>query len=124
MLLNGQRLLKKDFKNYQYLLKNFKILIKQLNVANNNSLSINSAITSFELDLAQNNIPWRVISAPNISPLPISPSVKRNSLYGLIFGIFIGLITALIRDKIDYVYHSSEDVKDSLKLPVLGEIPL
>ena len=115
--------IEEEFQQQPILIKEFNRITQQLQVANNDLINLNSAITSFELELAQNNIPWRIISAPNINPLPIKPSIRRNSLIGLIISIFVGTFAALIRDQIDHVYHSSEDVKDSLKIPLLGEIP-
>ena len=72
------------------------------------SNNFNSAISSFELELAQSNIPWRLISVPKISPSPIKPSFRRNALLGIILSAIVGIIVALIRDKMDYVFHSSK----------------
>ena len=59
---------------------------------------------------------------PTVKPYPTEPSFLRNILISLLAGLSIGSILALIRDNMDNVFHSSDDLKDS-KFPILGKIP-
>ena len=73
--------------------------------------------------MAQNDIPWKIISKPVMREVPISPNIQKNLLLGILFGLISGSIVALIRDKQDHFFYFSEDVKKDLKTPILGHIP-
>ena len=61
--------------------------------------------------MAQNNVPWKIISPPVMDPIPIEPSFSKNFLLALIAGGAFGIFAAFIRDIFDNVFHSSEEVK-------------
>ena len=115
--------IEEKFLKQPILIKEFQRIEEQLKIANIDLRNLKSAIASFELELAQSNIPWRIISEPKISPKPIKPSLKRNTLYAIILSAFFGITVAIIRDKFDHVFRSSKDVEESLNLPILGDIP-
>lgn len=122
-IIQNKKRIEEKFLQQPKLIKEFERINTKLNVANRDLINLNSTITSFELELAQNNIPWRIISAPNFSKFPIKPSIKRNATYGFIVSIIVGIIAALVRDRTDHVFHSTEDAQETLKIPTLGEIP-
>ena len=76
---------KKDIENkfseQPLLIKKFENLDQELAIANENLLSLISARESFQLEMAQNNIPWRIISAPTMGGIPIKPNIKLNQVY-------------------------------------------
>ena len=76
------------------------------------------------LDSAQQNIPWQVISPPTVGEDPVSPKPVRNMVLGTIAGLLLGLGAAFLADRLDPVFHSLDELKDEVKLPVLGVIPL
>lgn len=76
-----------------------------------------------QVEAAQTEIPWQLISAP-VQPLfPISPDVDRSLLMGLVMGLVAGAGVALLVDKLDNVFHTPEELKERTKLPLLGSIP-
>ena len=82
-----------------------------------------SARETFQLEIAQNSVPWSIIQEPKFIEDPISPSILLRALLGLFFGFFGSIILTLIRDRYDYVYHDQKEVKEILKLPIIGELP-
>ena len=38
-------------------------------------------------------------------------------------GVVIGAAAALLRDRLDHVFHSPQEVKEELKLPLIGNVP-
>ncbi|MBO8240563.1 polysaccharide biosynthesis tyrosine autokinase [Prochlorococcus marinus XMU1412] len=112
-----------EFLKQPELIKEYKRIEGELLIASQDLIKLNSSIKSFELELAQSNIPWRLISSPKMSPSPIKPSFRRNLQFGLLISIIFGILAALLRDRMDHVFHSSKEIKDNLNYPILGEIP-
>ncbi len=115
--------LEKKFLEQPILIKKYQNLEQELQIANENLLSLVSARETFQLEMAQNNIPWKVISKPTMGGSPIEPNIKNNLLIGLFIGIFSGSIIAAIRDKQDHVFYFSDEVKKDLNQPLLGHLP-
>ena len=111
------------FQKQPILIKQFESLSQQLKIAQENLASLTSTRENFKLEMAQRTVPWKVIAPPQIDPNPVSPSVSRNLTIGLLFGLVAGVAAGLLRDKLDHVFHSPEEVKEDLDLPVLGHIP-
>ncbi len=80
---------------------------------------------SKETDLTRmlkvNNI--RVVDRPRLPEKPVRPNVPLNLTGGLIGGIFLGLIAAIGRERLDQTVKTPDDVERDLKLPFLGLLP-
>ncbi len=78
---------------------------------------------SLQIESAQKDVPWQMISAPQLPQVPVSGDVRRNLILGAITGLLAGLGAALLAERLDKVFHSPEDFKEATKLPLLGVIP-
>ena len=125
--LNSAKLQKKDieekFVKQPELIKQYKNLEQELDFINQNLLGLEKARESFQLEIAQKNIPWRIISAPEMDKKPFKPNFFINIIIGAFAGVVIGLIAALIRDRIDNVFHSPVELKKYIDSPIFGTIP-
>ncbi len=115
--------LDKNFSKQPALIKEYKNIEQELAIANDNLISLVSARENFQLEMAQNSIPWRIISEPKMFTNPIEPNFKRNIFLGSIISLFFGVIVTLIRDRTDHVFHFPSEVSNTLNLPLLGHIP-
>ncbi len=79
---------------------------------------------SLQVEIAQTELPWQLIQAPVQPIIPISPNIIRNLLLGLLGGIVLGIGTALVLENLDNTYHTVENLKQKLKRPLLGTIPV
>ena len=70
--------------------------------------------------MAQNNIPWKIISKPGISNKPIKPNIPQNLIFGFFSSFLIGALVAAIRDQLDNKFNFPDEVKNSLNYPFLG----
>ncbi|MEM9089107.1 MAG: polysaccharide biosynthesis tyrosine autokinase [Cyanobacteria bacterium P01_F01_bin.53] len=78
---------------------------------------------TLEIEAAQTEIPWQLIEVPVQPTTPISPDLKRSLLMGFVASMLLGLGAALLLEKLDNVYHSVDDLKAGVKLPLLGTLP-
>ena len=115
--------LNQEFLQKPALIKQYESLQSQLTLAQDNLAGLVSARETFQLESAQQSVPWRIISPPEINLNPIKPSVPRYLAFGTLLGIVIGTGAGLLRDRLDHVFHNPRDVKDDLGLPLLGTVP-
>lgn len=64
-----------------------------------------------------------VVDTPTISTTPVSPKPVRNVALGLVLGLLIGIGAAVLRDRLDTLVRTKEDVTELTDTTVLGGIP-
>ncbi|MGB5632756.1 MAG: polysaccharide biosynthesis tyrosine autokinase [Waterburya sp.] len=99
-------------------------LNRQLTVATESLTRFLTAQEELQLKGAQQALPWQAISQPRVLEDPISPNPPRNLALGLISGLMLGFAAAMLAERLDPVFHSSEELKEQINLPVLGLIPV
>lgn len=73
-------------------------------------------------ELASGGFRWQLIASPQLGR-ETGSSLKRNLLLGAVLGLFLGGIAAFIRESIDTVIRTPEDLQRYNRLPLLGVIP-
>jgi len=76
-------------------------------------------------DMAKLNVndPGAVLSAANRPGAPASPKPKTNAVLGAFFGLFLGLLVAFGRDRVDNRLRGRVDLEEYLRAPVLATVP-
>ncbi|MBW4469129.1 MAG: polysaccharide biosynthesis tyrosine autokinase [Stenomitos rutilans HA7619-LM2] len=95
---------------------------RELTIATENLNQFLTKREALRIDAGQRKTPWQLLTPPT-EPIPSSANVKRTALLGAILGLLVGIGIALLLDKLSNVLHTSEDVKTTTKLPILGVIP-
>ena len=99
-------------------------LNRQLTVATESLNRFLTAKEELQLQVAQQALPWQAISQPSVLEDPVAPNLPQNIALGLISGLILGCAAALLAERLDPVFHSPEELKESIKLPLLGLIPV
>ena len=99
-------------------------LKRELTVATESLTRFLTAQEELQLKGAQQALPWQTIALPEVTEEPISPNPPRNLVLGLISGLLLGVGAALLAERLDPVFHSSEEVRETINLPILGLIPI
>ncbi|MGL5078864.1 MAG: GumC family protein, partial [Waterburya sp.] len=99
-------------------------LMRELTVATESLTRFLTAEKELQLQGAQNALPWQTIFQPKLLENPVSPNPVRNLALSLFSGLLLGISAALLAERLDPVFHSSEELKESVKLPILGLIPI
>lgn len=105
------------------LIKEFSSLKQQLLVTEKNLDALISAKETFQLEMAQNTVPWKIIKEPKFNEYPVYPSYLNNTLIGLFLAIILSLFLTFVRDRLDYVFHDDKEVLETFNIPILSSIP-
>ncbi len=117
-----QKFLNDTFNKQPLLVKEYESLQQELKINLENLSALINAKETFQLEIAQRNIPWRLISDPIFDNRPYKPSLRRGLFFSILLGGIIGLVVGFLRDRIDNVFHSPDQVVEDYDLPILGNI--
>jgi succinoglycan biosynthesis transport protein ExoP len=115
--------LESQFKLQPALLREFDSLKQKLEIADDNLANYLRTREQFQLEIAQRSTPWKVISPSSVALTPVEPSLGKGLFQGLLLGLVAGAGVALLRDRLDHVFHSPQEVREDLKVPLLGHMP-
>jgi polysaccharide biosynthesis transport protein len=74
------------------------------------------------LEIARGGFDWQIVEEPKLGE-KTGPDLKQNLLLGSVVGLFLGGITAFLRDVMDNSTNSLDELKRQTNLPLLGAVP-
>lgn len=101
--------------------RQFTDLERELGIATENLTQLLARRETLEIEAAQRELPWELITPPTISSS--SASLPRNVGLGLALGLLLGIGVALLLDSQKDVIYTSNDLKRVTPVPILGLIP-
>jgi polysaccharide biosynthesis transport protein len=78
---------------------------------------------TLQIQVAQTELPWELIQESFQPQYPISPNIQRSLFVGFISSLLLGIGISLLVEKMDNTYHNVANLKDNIKLPLLGILP-
>ena len=105
------------------LIKDYEQIQQRLTVAQENLTNFLTTRSTFQLERAQKSVPWTLLSPPAVDGNPVAPKLRQGLTKAILFGLIAGMGAAILRDRFDHVFRRSGEVRDQLKLPLLGHIP-
>ncbi|PZU99082.1 MAG: chain-length determining protein [Cyanobium sp.] len=122
--VNRQALqLSRQFATNPNLVKQYEAIEQRLEIARANLSTYIKTREDFRLEVAQRTRPWRIISPPEFEDTPDKPNLRNSLMLSILIGGVAGVGAALLRDRLDHVFHQPQDVEDGLGLPLLGRLP-
>jgi polysaccharide biosynthesis transport protein len=84
---------------------------------------------TLQVEAAQKEVPWQLVAAPKIpldasgNPIAIDREIKKKLPIGVVAGLLLGISCAVLLEKLRNVFFCTEDVQDTVKLPLMAVIP-
>ncbi|MGV2827708.1 GumC family protein [Myxosarcina sp. GI1(2024)] len=123
-LQNAIAKLERQIQQMPVIARQYTDLERELTVATESLNRFLAAQEELQLEGAKQGSPWQLIARTNLGENPISPNTPRNLTLGLFGGLLLGMGAALLAERLDPVFHSPEELKESVQLPILGTIPI
>jgi succinoglycan biosynthesis transport protein ExoP len=114
---------KASVKNLAVLARRYTDLQRELEIATTSLGRFLEEQQKLQLKVAQQVVPWQLISPPEVGENFVSPKPVRNLALGVIGGLLLGMGAAFLAERLDPVHHSADEIKEDTKLPLLGAIP-
>jgi succinoglycan biosynthesis transport protein ExoP len=74
-------------------------------------------------ELSRGGYTWQVIEEP-AAGIPFGPNPLKKIVLAIVVGLFLGGLLAFVREAMDTVVRTSEDLKKKVPLPLLGILPM
>lgn len=85
---------------------------------------------TLKVEEAQKQVPWELISKPNIpkdpnnKEIPAPDKAKSNiRMMGIVAGLVLGIVIAVLIEKFRDIFYNSKEIEEDIELPLLGVIP-
>ncbi|MBW4614350.1 MAG: polysaccharide biosynthesis tyrosine autokinase [Desmonostoc vinosum HA7617-LM4] len=119
--------LNSEIRNLANISRNYSNIERELKIATDALNQFTAKQQALQIEKAQKQQPWKLLD-PKLAkvnqPDPVSNSAKRNLALGGVLGLLLGVIVALIVDKLSNIFYTSKELKDTTRLPLLGIVPL
>ncbi len=73
---------------------------------------------------AQEISSWKVLEPPLIPTRPSSPDIEKSLITGAFIGLVLGVLSALLLNRLDQRIREVEEVKEIIDIPLLASIPM
>lgn len=104
-------------------------LQRQLEIATKTLDQLLTQRQTLQIEAAQNEVPWELVSKPQISrdekgnAVAEPADLKKKMTQAIMAGLLLGVASAFLLEKYRNIYNGTPDLEDAVKVPVLGEIP-
>ncbi|MBD2358457.1 polysaccharide biosynthesis tyrosine autokinase [Tolypothrix sp. FACHB-123] len=106
------------------LARQYNALQRKLQLTTDSLNKFLSTRENLQIRVSQTELGWQLLQKPFDPEQPVTTSdTARNLLVGLATSLVLAIGVALLVEKFDSTYHSANDLKEKLKLPLLGNIP-
>ena len=128
-LAQNQAELNQNLTQFPEVFRRYNDLKRQLDLATKTLDQLLIQRETLRVEAAQKEIPWEIIAPPDIlrdaagNPMPVARKTSQKLAIGGVIGFVLGLGIAFLKDKLQDVFHSTEDIQDAIQLPLLGVIP-
>ncbi|QIR40511.1 polysaccharide biosynthesis tyrosine autokinase [Tolypothrix sp. PCC 7910] len=106
------------------LARQYNALQRKLQITTDSLNRFLSTRETLQIQVSQTELGWQLLNKPIQPEQPVTISnIKQSLLMALATSLAAGIGVAFLIDKVDNTFHGANELKDKLKLPLLGNIP-
>jgi len=109
--------------------RRYNELTRELQISTATLDRLQSQLETLQIETAQTEVPWELISEPLIprdpqgDPIPEASRASRIVIAGAGLGLLLGTLLALLVERYRNVFYTVDDVDEAINLPLAGVIP-
>jgi capsular exopolysaccharide synthesis family protein len=109
--------------------RRYNELTRELDISTGTLDRLQSQLETLQIDAAQTEVPWELISEPLIprdpqgDPVPEASKASRIVIAGAGLGLILGTLLALLVERYRNVFYTVDDIFDAIQFPLAGVIP-
>jgi capsular exopolysaccharide synthesis family protein len=112
-----------QFKRTPVLSRQYTDLQRELKSATESLQRFSDTRESLEIQAAQNEVPWQLITPPKEPESKVASNVYKSLMTGAGGGLVLGTAIAFLLEKVQSAFFTLTDLKKKTRLPILGVIP-
>jgi polysaccharide biosynthesis transport protein len=97
---------------------------RQLALDSSTYNKLSEKLEELRISEAQEISSWKVLEPPLIPIRPSSPDIERSLITGAISGLVLGILFALLLNRLDQRIREVEEVRELIDIPLLASIPM
>lgn len=121
---NAQTEVASAFSKIPQLQQRYVEIQRQLALDTATYTKLTDKLEELKISEAQEASSWKVLEPPLVPMLPFSPDIVRSLVTGAFAGITLGVLFAMLLNRLDQRIREVEEVREIIDLPLLGSIPL
>ncbi|WP_088889466.1 GumC family protein [Leptolyngbya ohadii] len=122
-IAQAEQQISQQFKRTPALSREFSDLQRELKSATESLQRFTDTRESLEIQAAQNEVPWQLITPPTEPTSQVASNVYKSLITGAVMGFTLGAALAFLLEKVESAFFTVADLKRKTKLPILGVIP-
>ena len=103
--------------------RNFKQIERELRVAESSFNQLLATRQQLRFQMARQNAPWELMTPLTSSSIVPVDNLPRKLVLSGVVAVLLGGAAALLQDKLDKGFHSTDELQEATKLPALAKIP-
>jgi capsular exopolysaccharide synthesis family protein len=121
---NAQSEVAAAFSRIPQLQQKYVELQRQLALDTSTYTKLTDKLEELKISEAQETSSWKVLEPPLVPLLPFSPDIVRSLITGAFAGVAMGVLFALLLNRMDQRIREVDEVREIIDLPLLGSVPM
>jgi len=101
-----------------------KELIREANRDERTLVELEEKFRTIQLASARSQDPWKLISEPTLSTIPVAPDRKKIAFIAMLSGLFGGFLISYTRERISGLVYEESILEELLQIPILKRIQI
>lgn len=121
---NAQSEVSKAFSQIPQIQQKYVEIQRQLALDTLTYNKLTEKLEELRISEAQEISSWKVLEPPLIPVKPSSPDIEKSLIMGFFAGLTLGILAALILNRLDQRIREVEEVREIIDIPLLASIPM
>ncbi|NJN87614.1 MAG: GumC family protein [Leptolyngbyaceae cyanobacterium SL_7_1] len=121
-LAQAESRLRAELNRFPELIAEYNRLQPDIDIKRDTLQQLLRARQELSIDIARGGYNWQVVDSADLGE-KTGPNLGNDLLLGAVLGLFLGSLVVFLVESMDNVVHSSDKLKETVALPLIGTVP-